>query len=339
MTDHEVWSASGDNVVVALPGARQIAIGDRAGHVHIMAAGSTAEDMNKVGGDVSFLGHNAPVRQLTFNAEGTLIASAANDNTLRVWDVATGQPRGWNADVAGAAVTRLAMSPDNVLLAALNGSDVRLINIDSGELVADVVLGTPHSALAFVGGSQLYVGSDDGSLSLLQSDANGSWSLRRLWQGESAIRWLEASPRGEFLVLVDDQNLASQFVLQDGRISEARLQLPSRVHGVSFNGRGGRVMFRTARWVHRASASLAGLQLLDSVFVSKALPGARIVAGLTDDGELAANRSYLPVLRNEFLEVAELGFDVPGTAGLFGNREELIAEWRAKLAGTPPLTQ
>ncbi len=323
--------------MAALPGAEKIAVGDRAGHVHIMAAGSTETEMNSISNDVSFLGHNAAVRLLSASGDGTLIASAATDNTVRVWDTETGQPRSWKADLAGSHVHRLELSPDNHLLAVLSSDDVRLVDVETGQVVAVTALAEPHRAMVFAGSSELYLGGEDGALSLLQADANnGSWQLRRLWQGEAAIRWLQASPLGELLVLVDSRNLASQFVLQEGRVSEGTLQLPSTVHGVSFGGRGARVMFRTARWVHRASASVAGLQLLDSVFIQKSASGTRIVAGRADDGQLAANRAYLPVLRNGFLELTELGFDSPTGRGLFGNRDELLAEWRLKLFATRP---
>ncbi|MBT8087562.1 MAG: AAA-like domain-containing protein [Gammaproteobacteria bacterium] len=335
--EHRVWSPSGDSVVAALPGAEKIAIGDRAGHVHIMAAGSTAAEINSISDDVSFLGHNAAVRLLSANDDGTLIASAATDNSVRVWDTQTGQPRSWKVDLAGSQVSRLELSPDSALLAVLGNGDVRLIDVETGEIIAQVALADAHRAMAFASSSELYLGAENGSLALLRADtSSGTWTLRRLWQGEAAIRWLEASPLGELLVLVDERNLASQFVLRDGRVSEATLQLPSTVRGVSFAGSGTRIMFRTARWVHRASASVTGLQLIDSVFIHKAVPGARIVAGRTDDGQLAANRAYLPVLRNGFLELTELGFDRPSGVGLFGDRDELLDEWRWKLFATRP---
>ena len=337
---HAVWSPSGDNVVAALPGGEKIVIGDRAGHVHIMPANSTADDMDVLSEDVSFLGHNAAVRMLSASDDGVLIASAATDNSVRVWDARTGEPRAWSIDMAGGQVTGLAISRDRELLAVLGDTDVYLVNIETGETVAETALGGPHQAMAFAVDSGLYLGGEDGSLSMLEADGNGkNWRLRRLWRGDAAIRWLAASPFGEFLVLVDGRNFASQFVLQDGRISEAMLQLPSTVHEVSFSGSGSRVMFRTARWVHRASASVAGLQLLDSVFIPKAARGARIVAGLADDGQLAANRSYLPVLRNGALELTELGFDTPPAVALFGNRDELLDEWHSKLYAIEPSTE
>ena len=38
-------------------------------------------------------GHTAAVSSLQFSPDGQLLASGGNDNTVRVWDVATGIPR------------------------------------------------------------------------------------------------------------------------------------------------------------------------------------------------------------------------------------------------------
>jgi hypothetical protein len=155
--------------------------------------------------------------------------------------------------------------------------------------------------------------------------------MRQIWQGEAGIRWLAASPRGEYLIVVDANNRASQFVLNDGRISPGTLLLKGDVQDVAFNG--SRVLFRTARWVHRASVSVAGLVALDSALVPKALNGGRMVNGLSSDGRTTANRTYLPVARDGFVELHELGLDAESGPTLFGNKDELLKEWQLKLNG------
>ena len=141
---------------------------------------------------------------------------------------------------------------------------------------------------------------------------------------------LEASPESRFLVLVDADSRASQFDLSQGQMSVAVLQLPGPLRDVTFTS-GGRVLMHTSRWVHRISSSAAGLVWLDSVFVPNALPGRQIVHGGLVQSDPAAHRAYLPVVRGPFVELVELGFRAPSSPGLFGNKDELLAEWQTKL--------
>jgi hypothetical protein len=256
-----------------------------------------------------------------------LLASVAADNSLRVWDTDSGQPLPYSAQIDGPPVVRVVFSPDASKLGVLNGDHVRLLSVADGAVIARFRLAEPHDAIAFAGDGELYLGDASGALRLLETDADGDWKLRQLWQGSAAIRWLEASPRGEYLVLVDENNLASQFVLGEGRISSGTLALPADVQDVVFNG--SRVLFRTSRWVHRASVSVAGLSALDSVFVPKALNGARLQA--------TANGTYLATASAGFIELVELGFDGSSGPMLFGNKDELLAEWRLRLRGLAAL--
>ena len=61
----------------------------------------------------------------------------------------------------------------------------------------------------------------------------------------------------------------------------------------------------------------------------------RAVARVSSDGAgRAANRAYVPVIRNEFVELIELGFRGSSHPGLFGGKDELLTEWRSRLEGS-----
>ena len=160
--------------------------------------------------------------------------------------------------------------------------------------------------------------------------------MQRRWQGHSAIRWLEALPRGRYLVLVDQANIAKLFNLTEGQIGVEELQLPASVEELAFSPAGSRVLFRTSRWIHRAGSSINGLIWLDSLFAPKALTGARMVFGRASSAGAIANAAgshlYLPVVRDGSVHLAHLRFDDDEGGGLFGNRESLLAEWRARLS-------
>ena len=59
-------------------------------------------------------GHKAIIRSLAFNAAGDVLASASEDNSVRLWEVETGQQL---AILAVSGVTSVAFSPDGTLLA------------------------------------------------------------------------------------------------------------------------------------------------------------------------------------------------------------------------------
>lgn len=209
-------------------------------------------------------------------------------------------------------------------------------------MLARFDLGERHNGLAFADSDHLYVGSETGALRVIAREANDNWNLQAVWQGEAAIRWLEASPRSQFLVLVDQNNLAQQFSLAEGRIGEMVLQLPSAVEEVAFAPGGLRVLFRTSRWAHRASSSPAGLVWIDALLAPKALKSARMVFGEPSANNAAGlgNRVFLPVAGDGFVQLADLRFTNAAGPGLFGNKDKLLAEWRLKLAiGAPAETE
>ena len=330
--EHQVWKPSGDRVLAWTPDTSKILIGDPAGHVHVVPAGAGVDDIRAMNEDVSFVGHNAEVRVLELNRSGSLAASAASDNSIRVWETDSGQPLPYMAAISGAAVSRMVFSPDSSLLGIVNGETAWVMRVDNGEITARFDLGERHAGIAFTGDRQLFVGADSGSLRLLASEADGAWTQQQVWQGAAAIHWLEASPRGDYLVLVDANNQASQFILSEGRLADGVLQMPAAVSDVTFSRVGNRVFLRTSRWVHQASSTVAGLTWQDSVFAPPAAHGSRIVVADARAGA-QANRIFQPAARKGFVELVELGFTGSSVPGLFGSRDELLDYWLLRLEG------
>ena len=199
-----MWQPSADHVMLVLPDAQGIVIGDTSGHVHILPVGAGPEEVEAVSGDVSFIGHNAETLLMRSDRNGEFVASAAEDNSIRVWNTDTGQPLPFSAEVDGDVITTLSFSPDGGLLAVLQGSSVTLLDSTDGSVVAEMELGESHRGLAFSNNDQIYVGGESGALRLIVRDADSAWSTQQLWQGSRPIRQLEASPRGEYLIIVDD---------------------------------------------------------------------------------------------------------------------------------------
>jgi WD40 repeat protein len=332
---HTVWPPAGDAIVAALPDASAIAIADRAGHVHLRPIDGEAEAGAATGEEISFLGHSRAVRALVASPDGALLASAAVDNTIRVWTSADGRPKPFIASFPGNPVDRLSFSPSGRLLGVLVHNRAHILDTSNGESVLDLELGETHAALGFAGEDRLYIGSDSGAVRVIVRDNVTGWSVQHLWQGSSAIRHLAVAPRGDSLVVVDDDHLAHQFNLAAGRPGTMSVRLPSPVKGVAFSPGGRRVLFMTSRWVHRAGVSAHGLIWLEAMLIPKPLIGAGIVFG---DTQVLAQRDgsefYLPVARGGLAHLLHFRFDDATGAGLFGNREELLDLWRHRLGAS-----
>ena len=331
---HAIWTPSGDAVVAATPDARSIVIGDRGGHIHLLPADVSAEALAAAVEEVSFLGHNAPVTMLSVSPDGRLAASAADDNTVRVWSLGDGQPLPYMADMPGGAVDALEFSRDSSTLAVLNGNRVVLLDTSSGDEIAEFQPGDVQQSAAFAEDHRLYVGGQGGALRVIARDATGAWSMQQLWQGAAPIRWLRASPSGLYLVLVDANNLAQQFSLEEGRIGALSVSLPDLVEAVSFNPAGSRVYFRTARWIHRASSATTGLIWRDAIFGPNPVHGAGIV---TASPSSVDHDIYLPVARAGSITLTGLRFEAAEGPGLFGGKDELLTDWRVRLGLFPEL--
>ena len=124
-------------------------------------------------------------------------------------------------------------------------------------------------------------------------------------------------------------------MLGEGRIGDSTLQLPSEVQEVVFDSNASRAYFRSQRWVHRASLSTNGLIWTDAVFIPRTLNGAGIVRGDGTPESRAAHRMYLPVAKNAYVEIIELGFRGTSSTGLFGNKDELLKEWSDRIIASP----
>jgi len=328
-----IWPPAGDAVAIATPGAGNIVIGDNAGNVHILPANSPPEAFLATEELVSFLGHGRKVRILAASRQGEKVASVAADNTVRVWDTATGLPHTFFGDAGGSAVTKLVFSPDASMLGILGGNQVRVMDADDGATLAVFEFPEQHQSIAFAANGRLFIGSESGTLRVVSRESAGNWTLQTLWQGNAAIRWLEVSPLSRYLVFVDQNNLAQQFILSEGRLGEQAVQLPGRVEEVTYSPNGARVLLRTARWIHAASSALSGLRWQDAVFAPPAISGARIVFADPEQNPAApsGNQLFLPVSGDGYVQLNALSFDGVQGAALFGNKDELLLEWRQRL--------
>ncbi len=328
-----IWPPAGDAVAVATPDASKIVVGDQHGNVHILSVDDGPESFLANEEAVSFLGHSGKIRLLSVSSNGEKVVSVASDNSIRVWNTATGVPQSFFGDVTGSPIERIVFSPDASLLGVLSGNRVQIMDAVNGSVLSVFELAEQHRSMSFADNDQLFVGSEKGALRVVNREAKDNWKLQTLWQGDAAIRWLEASPQSRFLTFVDQNNLAQQFILGEGRLGELSLQLPGQVEEVTYSHSGSRVLIRTAGWIHRASSAASGLIWLDAVIAPRPINGSRMIFGGMKNQAVnpLGNTVFIPVSSGGFVQLTELSFDASGGAALFGNKDELLAEWRLRL--------
>lgn len=333
---HSAWSPSGDSLALALPGGETIAVADRDGHVHFQAVSGAADTISLAGDDVSFLGHSRPVRRLTTSRTGKFLASIGDDHTLRVWDTTSGLPLRYIHGLGSFPVNALEFSPLGERLAIVSGQRMSILEIATGKEIATVDFSETQADIAFVDEETIYSGSPGGMLSVVTTGAGTAWRTQTVWQGSAPLRHLEASPRSRYLVVVDANNAAMQFDLVAGSPGERTLELPSKVLEIAFTPDGSRVLFRSARWVHRAGSAASGLVPHDSLFIPVAMTGARIVFPLATAGTGPTPHAFLlPVIRDGSPQVGRFTFGENEGPGLFGNREQLLLAWQERLGRAP----
>ncbi|MFN8376668.1 MAG: protein kinase [Anaerolineae bacterium] len=85
-------------------------------------------------------GHSERINALAFSADGTLLASGSGDNSVRIWDVATGQQVGEALSGHSESVSGVAFSPDGTLLASSSrDGTIRLWDVATHELSGQVL--------------------------------------------------------------------------------------------------------------------------------------------------------------------------------------------------------
>jgi WD40 repeat protein len=114
------------------------------------------------------LPHEGEVRALAFSSDGSLLATGSDDRTARVWDTASGAPRG-EIMRHGDGINAVAFSPDDSILATASADNtVILWDAASGKQRGEPLRhGGIVSTLAFSpNGSILATGSTDNNLRL-----------------------------------------------------------------------------------------------------------------------------------------------------------------------------
>ena len=231
-------------------------------------------------------------------------------------------------------MSQIEFSPDGSRVAVVGGNIVSILDVTTGAMVASFDVAVSVGSMSFAATNQLYLGTTSGTLQLLQPSVSGAWTSQQIWRGDAGIRLLQASPRGDYLIVVDANNRARQFELASGTVSESTLQLPSPVQEIVFAPVGPRAWFRTSRWAHVVTVSTGGLTWNDAMHLPRSLKGAGIAFRV--NATTGAYQAVMPTAGGGFMELTEIGYDGLERSGLFGSRDALLQEWQSKLSADRP---
>ncbi|CCA75830.1 hypothetical protein PIIN_09818 [Serendipita indica DSM 11827] len=136
-------------------------------------------------------GHEDSVNAVIISPDGSRIISGSDDETIRLWDVDTGQPLGEPLRGHEDSVKAVAISPDgSQIVSGSSDETIRLWDAESGKLLAEPFQGHESviNAVAFSpDGSRIVSSSADKTIRLWDVDT-GHWRPLRGRVGDASIR-------------------------------------------------------------------------------------------------------------------------------------------------------
>jgi WD40 repeat protein/DNA-binding SARP family transcriptional activator len=156
----------------------------------------------------SFRGHDIDVNAVAFSRDGSMLATTGDDGAVRVWDPTTGDKLAEYTAEEGGSVVGPSFSPDGSRLAAAWGDVVRVIDVATGDVVAEIQALLPSSTDFSPDGERLAIGA--GPSILVVDAASGEEVLSFRWPelavtGVGDVGW---SPDGRWIATAGSDSTA-----------------------------------------------------------------------------------------------------------------------------------
>ncbi len=328
--------AAGGVATVALsPDGRTMAIGTRDGSLRLQAVGhgnSNGRADGSAAERVDYFGHAGAVCCAAFSRDGGVLASAAVDGSLRVWDAVAGEPREFIALQPSAhPVSTLAVSADGGRVVVIAGPHLRIWDAREGTLLSERQPGARITAVESLPRSEGFLfGDASGSVWRLAENDR----LERLAGVGGPVTALAPTRDGGILAVATAEGALQLLDLSDRQLKGAADPLPGAASALAFSADGDHLVARSGHWLHRYR--LAVFQLLPES--ARLLPATVIRGGMSLAGDrgnevrlLAGYGTPRPV---------DVDFSAVDVAPLQGESALLVEQWQERLrAGTALLSE
>ena len=216
---------SHDGTLLASGGYRDIKIWQRPRDVRLASFDTAAAD---------------GVQTIAVSADGKWLATAAADNSIKLWDLSTGQP---DRALAGhtAAVTALRFSPDGAkLFSGSADKSIRVWQVADGAPAGRIDTPQPVQSLALVGaGERLASGGGDNAIRIWTTPTAAARSLAGLTGAATA---LALSPDKKLLAVATAEGPIQIFDLASGQIAKTLAGHAGAVPSLRFQANGARLV-------------------------------------------------------------------------------------------------
>ncbi|HEY9853202.1 MAG TPA: WD40 repeat domain-containing protein [Leptolyngbyaceae cyanobacterium] len=132
--------------------------------------------------------HRGGVSSIAISQNGQFLSSVGKDNTLKIWDIPTGE---LTRTISGASgVASVAISPDGQTFANSSGSHIKIWDFRIGELPRSFSMepGEVYSVAISLDGRLLVAGNSEGEITIL--DLPVGEQLRSFaWHSENTLDW------------------------------------------------------------------------------------------------------------------------------------------------------
>ncbi|CAG7852581.1 Ribosome assembly protein 4 {ECO:0000303/PubMed:16221974} AltName: Full=Notchless protein homolog 1 {ECO:0000250/UniProtKB:Q9VPR4}; AltName: Full=Ribosome biogenesis factor RSA4 {ECO:0000303/PubMed:19737519} [Serendipita indica DSM 11827] len=290
-------------------------------------------------------GHEGEVSAVGFSPDGSQIVSGSSDNTIRLWDAATGQAVGEPLRGHEHWVNAVGFSPDgSQIVSGSSDNTIRLWDAATGQAVGEPLRGHEGvvSAVGFSpDGSQIVSGSSDNTIRLWDA-ATGQAVGEPLRGHEGRVNAVGFSPDGSQIVSGSDDNTIRLWDAATGQaVGEPLRGHEHWVNAVGFSPDGSQIVSgssdNTIRLWDAATGQAVGEPLRgheDWVLAVGFSPdGSQIVSGSSDNTirlwDAATGQAVGEPLRGHEHWVNAVGFSPDGSQIVSGSSDNTIRLWDA----------